>query len=267
MKVREAMTTAGTGVLGLEAQDLTVMLRGRVVLSGVTLKLDPGEWLSIVGPNGAGKTTLLRAMAGLLAPVAGRIHLEGKPLGAWSSWERGQRVSYLSQTGPFPDELSGLEVVRLGRTPYLGLLGREGPQDRQAIHWALEITDTLSLAQRIISTLSGGERQRILLARALAARPRFLLLDEPTLHLDIHHQGELLQILSHLRKEGIGIASVLHDLNLASRSDTVALLAQGKLRAQGSPGQVIRQDILAEVYGPGIEVLSLPSGPVVLLGD
>ena len=252
---------------GLCAQSVSFAYRGKPVLESINSELCPGEWLALLGPNGAGKSTLLRVMAGLLSPRAGKVGLEGKPLAQYSSWERGQKLAFLSQSGGFPEDLTAGETVRLGRTPYLGLLGREGKEDLEAILWAMEVTQTLALRERLLSTLSGGERQRVLLARALASRPRYLLLDEPTAHLDLHHQAEFLSLVSGLRKEGIAVLTVLHDPNLARAADRVAFLVEGKLKAAGSPAEVLNEELLRSVYGGWVRVRLLEGQPVVLLGE
>ncbi|WP_036271061.1 ABC transporter ATP-binding protein [Meiothermus rufus] len=252
--------------MSLAARGLTFHYRQQAVVQEVSLELHPGEWLALLGPNGAGKSTLLRLMAGLLLPTAGQVWLDEQPLARCSSWRRGQQIAFLPQDGPYPENLTVEEVVLLGRTPHLGLLGRPGPADWAAVRWAMQETQVAALAQRLLPTLSGGERQRVLLARALAACPRFLLLDEPTSHLDLHHQAEFLRLLSSLRSQGLGILTVLHDPNLAAQADRVAFLRQGRIMALGAPLEVLQEPLLRGVYGPGVQVRHLEGRPVVLLG-
>jgi iron complex transport system ATP-binding protein len=251
---------------GLRAEGVAFGYRGRPVLTEVSLELSPGEWLALLGPNGSGKSTLLHLLAGLLRPQRGRVVLEGRPLAEVSSWARGQAVAFVPQNGGYPEDLTAEEVVRLGRTPHLGLLGREGREDLEAVEWALEQTRTQAFRHRLLPTLSGGERSRVLLARALAARPRYLLLDEPTAHLDLHHQAEFVGLLAGLRAGGIGVLTVLHDPNLALQADRVAFLAEGRVVAEGRPGEVIQEPLLARVYGPMVRVREVDGHPVVLLG-
>lgn len=260
------LSAEGKGQGGLRAEGLSFGYRGRPVLSEVSLELSPGEWLALLGPNGSGKSTLLRLLAGLLKPGRGRVWLEGKPLAERSSWARGQAVAFVPQSGSYPEDLTVEEVVRLGRIPHLGLLGREGQEDLEAVEWAMAQTQTQAFRHRLLPTLSGGERQRVLLARALAVRPRYLLLDEPTTYLDLHHQAELVGLLAGLRAGGIGILTVLHDPNLALRADRVAFLAGGRVAAEGRPGEVIQEPLLARVYGPMVRVREVDGHPVVLLG-
>ncbi len=235
------------------------------VLLGVDLELRPGEWLALLGPNGSGKSTLLNVLAGLLVPRSGRVRLDGRPLAAYPPRARGQRLAYLPQNGPYPAGMSAREVVGLGRIPHMGLLGRETPEDRRAVAWALEVTEALPLADRPLGTLSGGERQRVLLARALAARPRYLLLDEPTNHLDLHHQAALLRLLRRLVEEGVGVLTVLHDPNHALAADRVALLDGGRVVAEGPAGAVLSGGALEAIYGRDVWVRRTAEGEAVVL--
>lgn len=257
---------AGAPAGRLAARQLSFAYRGRVVLGDIDLELRPGEWLALLGPNGSGKSTLLRLLAGLLKPSRGGVYLDGKPLGSYSSWARGQQIAFLPQNGEYPQDLTVEEVVALGRTPHLGLLGRGGVADREAVEWALQQTQVSGLRHRLLSTLSGGERQRVLLARALAAQPRFLLLDEPTNHLDLHHQAEFLALVAGLRAQGLGLLTVLHDPNLAHNADGVAFLLEGQRVAVGRPGEVLSEAFLQRVYGRQVRVRWLEGRPVVLLG-
>lgn len=225
----------------------------------------PGEWLALLGPNGSGKSTLLKVMAGLARPRKGEVLLEGRPLRAYGSYLRGQLVAYLPQGGPYPEGLLVEEVVRLGRLPHLGLWGREGKEDREAVAWALEVTGAFRFRGRYLGSLSGGERQRVLLARALATRPRYLLLDEPTTFLDLEYQGGILALLRTLADRGIGVLAVLHDPNQAALADRVAVLKGGRLLAEGSPREVFTEALLQGLYGPRVRVALLEERPHVYL--
>lgn len=265
-KTKEDSSTPAFLAPRLWASGISLSYQGKKALESVSLSLQAGEWLALLGPNGAGKSTLLRVMAGLIKPQSGQVQLSGEPLHALSSWERGRRLAFLSQTAPVPQDLSVEEVVRLGRTPHLGLLGREGPADAAAVDWALRVTHTQSFVGRLISTLSGGERQRVMLARALAAKPQFLLLDEPTAHLDLYHQAEFLALVAALRSEGMGILTVLHDPNLARAANRVAFLLESRMLATGGPTEVFNQALLEQIYGPYVRVVQIEGQPVVLLG-
>lgn len=246
---------------GLEAKGIV----GPYALLGVDLTVRPGEWVALLGPNGSGKSTLLRVMAGLLRPRAGEVFLEGKPLPAHGSYARGRLLAYLPQGGPYPEGLLVEEVVRLGRLPHLGLWGRERREDAEAVEWALEVTGASRFRGRYLGSLSGGERQRVLLARALAARPRYLLLDEPTTFLDLEYQGGLLALFQNLVVKGMGILSVLHDPNQAALAGRVAVLKGGRLLAEGRPEAVLTETLLQNLYGTGVRVAHLMGRPHVYL--
>lgn len=271
----ELLASRGVGVLDhpassagarIVAENLSFSYRGRAVLTEISLTLRAGEWLALLGPNGAGKSTLLRLMAGLLKPSRGQVRLNTAPLHRISSWTRGQQIAFLPQNGPHPEDLTVEEVVSLGRTPHLGLLGSPGKRDQEAVEWSMAQTRVAEFRHRLLPTLSGGERQRALLARALASRPKFLLLDEPTSHLDLHHQAEFIGLVAGLRSQGLGILTVLHDPNLARLADRVAFLSEGKLAALGAPKEVLSQSLLQSVYGRWVRVFQLDGQPVVLLG-
>ncbi len=248
--------------MALEAKGIVAGYGSRIALSGLDLSLAGGEWLALLGPNGSGKTTLLHVLTGLMRPFRGEVWADGVPLLGMSPWLRGQKIAYLPQNGAIPRGMSALEVVSLGRTPYLGLLGRIGPGDEEAVRWAMEVTETWAIRDRALHTLSGGERQRVMLARALASRPRYLLLDEPTNHLDLQHQSRLLRLLSRLRAEGIGVLTVLHDPNHARPADRVAVLVEGTVVASGPYEAVVPG--LDAIYAGWVKVVRTAGGPVVL---
>lgn len=244
----------------LEVENLTFAYDGRAVLRGVSFQLMSGEVLGLIGPNGAGKSTLLRLAAGFLRPGAGTVRLFGRPPAQWPPRELARQVALVPQGAYIPPTFTVWESVLLGRTPYLGFLGVPRQADREAARRALEWVGMADLAERLIGELSGGERQRVLLARALAQEPRCLLLDEPTTHLDIHHQVAILSLIRRMALEcGIAVLIVLHDLNLAATfADRLALLVDGALVALGDPKDVLRPDRLTAVYGNTITVFPRP---------
>ncbi|MFM1988102.1 MAG: hypothetical protein RJA99_1059 [Pseudomonadota bacterium] len=252
-----------SGPAPIAAESLVVALGGRVVVDHVSLRLDAGRWTAIVGPNGAGKSTLLAALAGLRAPRAGRVLLEGRPIGDWPARERARRVAWLGQHAEAEGELAARDVVALGRLPALGLLGTPGPADAAAIDAAMHETDCAALAARRLSALSGGERQRVLIARALAVGAPVLLLDEPTAHLDAPHQRALLRGLRERAARGVAVAAVLHDIGLALAADRLLVLAGGRLEADGAPSDPAVRAALERAFGGAIHVLEVdgPDGP------
>ena len=243
-----------TGVPLLQARGVVASLGGRRVVDDVSLTLHAGQWVALVGPNGAGKSTLLQVLAGLLPAAAGEVALQGRPLAAWPARERSARLAWLAQQGETDAELPARSLVELGRLPRHGLLGAPDAADAAAVARALAETETSALADRRLSELSGGERQRVLLARALAVEAPVLLLDEPVAHLDAPHQLALLRGLRRRARDGAAVAVVLHDLNLALAADRVLLLAEGRLVADGAPGDAALRAALEARFGHAFTV-------------
>jgi iron complex transport system ATP-binding protein len=235
-----------------ELQGLTVRLGNSPALERIDARIGPG-WTAVVGPNGAGKSTLLRALAGLQAPGAGRVLLDGADLAALAPRERGRRIAWLAQGGEFGAELTVRQTVMLGRLPHLGLLGHPEPQDEAAVDRALAQAGCAAWAQRRLQTLSGGERQRALLARALATEAPVLLLDEPTTHLDPPQQVALVRLARRMAATRT-VITVLHELPLALAADQVLLLQAGRLRAHAAPSEPALHAALHTVFGGAVRV-------------
>ncbi len=233
----------------IELREVTFRYRSVPALADVSFTLEPGEILGIIGPNGSGKSTTVRLMSGVLRPQAGSVLLQGRPLAELRRTELARQLAVVPQDTAVEFPFSVMEVVLMGRAPHLGGFAFEGDADVQVAQAALQRTDTLHLAHRFIHELSGGERQRVILARALAQQPHVLLLDEPGAFLDIKHAVEIYDLLRDLQAEGMTIATVLHDLNLAALyCDRVALLKAGRLVRLGPASEVITYAILKEVY-------------------
>ncbi len=244
----------------LSAHGLSFAYNGRRVLDEVSLELAPGRLIGVIGPNGAGKSTLVRLLSGLLTPLTGRVLLGERPIQAWKRRDLARRLAVVPQSPNLPESFTVGEVVLLGRTPYLGLLGNESARDRELAKRAMERTQTWPLAGRLIGTLSGGERQRVAVARALAQEPSILLLDEPTTHLDVNHQIVLIDLVRRLIAEDqLAALAILHDLNLASLyCDELILLAGGRIQAHGRPQEVLTQEGIANAYRTDVVVLPHP---------
>jgi iron complex transport system ATP-binding protein len=238
------------------------------VLSDIDLALAPGELVGLIGPNGAGKTTLVRCLAGVLAPHAGRVLLDGGPLAARTRHERARAVAFVPQDPRVEFPFTALEVVLMGRAPYLTGLGFAAPRDVALARGALARLELGGLEGRVLDALSGGERQRVFLARALVQEPRVLLLDEPTTHLDVRHQATILEVVrARVRAHGLAALAVLHDLNLAAVAcDRLALLAGGRIAAAGPADAVLTPEHLAAAFSARVRVGRYESGeaPVVL---
>jgi iron complex transport system ATP-binding protein len=230
--------------------------KGERVVQGIDLELSAGDFLGLIGPNGCGKSTLIRTMAGVLPLLEGRIALEGRPLKSMARREVARFLGGVPQEAFQPFAFTVQEVVMMGRHPYLGRFQGPGPQDERIVREALEQTDAAHLAGRPITELSGGERQRVIIARALAQRPRVLLLDEPTNHLDINHQVEIFDLLYQLNQErGLALLCATHDLNFAAQyCNRILLMVQGRKFALGRPEEVITAQTIGRAYQVEVRV-------------
>jgi iron complex transport system ATP-binding protein len=237
----------------LSAARIRVSLGDTLALDDVSLAIKPG-WTAIVGPNGAGKSTLLRILAGLLAPHAGEVRLDGRPLAEWPLLERARRIAWLAQQGGASGDLTAREIVLLGRVPHVGLVSAPSAADEAAADRAMEEAECTAWRDRRPHQLSGGERQRVLLARALAVEAPLLLLDEPTTHLDPPHQAALARLLRRRVAAGTTIVSVLHDLSLALVADRVVLMERGRVRAEGGSDEPALHTALVDTFEGAIRV-------------
>lgn len=253
----------------LEARGASFGYGGVPILKRLCLAIRRGEMVGVIGPNGGGKSTLVRGLSRVLPPLEGEVRLDDVNLARVRRGELARRLAVVPQSANLPSLFTVQEVVLMGRTPYLGLLGAEKPRDRQIAEQAMRLTHTLELAERRVGDLSGGERQRVVVARALAQEPEVLLLDEPTAHLDIAHQLGLLNLLKKLNsQQGLTVLSVFHDLNLAAQyCERLLLLADGTILAEGSPEDVITPANIHRAYGAEVQVFSHPLNqrPVTLL--
>jgi iron complex transport system ATP-binding protein len=238
----------------------------RSVLDRLDLSLHARELVALLGPNGSGKTTLLRVLAGTLAPSSGTVRLFGRSIVEWRRDELARRVAILPQLSQLPDGFRVGEIVAMGRIPHADSWFGATAADRDAVDAALRDTDLPDLGSRPVSALSGGERQRVLVALALAQEPTLLLLDEPTLHLDLAHQRSLIRLLRRLRtSRGLTVLAVLHDLNLAaSFADRAVLLHEGRAVDAGSRRMVIDPAHARRVFGVPVEEAVTAAGRRVL---
>lgn len=236
--------------------------RGPNVLDGVNLHIDPGEFVTIIGPNGAGKSTLLKLMAGLLDGFEGGIDLDGRPIGAYRTVDLARKMAFVPQETHVVFPFTAAEIVRMGRLPFRTGFFFDTPGDGRHVAEAMERTQTTELADKVFTDMSGGERQRVVLASALAQSPGVLLLDEPTVYLDLRHQLQFYGILVDLnRREGTTVIAVTHDINLAARyAARMVVIAGGVVAADGAPRHVLTPDTLHDVFGIHATVLEGPHG-------
>jgi iron complex transport system ATP-binding protein len=234
----------------LRVADVTVRVDDKTLVDAATFAAPAGAVTALLGPNGAGKSTLLRVVAGVLRPAAGTVHFDGDDLLAMRRRARARRVALVEQDATTELPLTGRAVAGLGRTPHEALLGGRDPSSDAVVTQAMTDAGALPFADRELPSLSGGERQRVLLARALAQKPRLLLLDEPMNHLDIAAQLEVLALLSRLAADGVTVLAAMHDLALAaSQADHVVVLADGRVVASGPTAATLTPDLIHEVYG------------------
>jgi len=245
----------------------------RTILHEISLELNPGELIALIGPNGSGKSTLLRAISGILPLHKGGILVDGQEISHLSEGQRARKIAVVPQARNLPAAFTAHEVVALGRTPYLNWLGQLSTSDEGLIEEAMRQTDTLGLSNRLVGELSGGEQQRLLLARALVQQTPYLLLDEPTTHLDLQFQIGLMEhvrTMAHPASSNVPVRAVLvavHDLNLALEfADRVVLLVNGQIVRCGTPSEVIQPELMSQVYGVLLTLMHDPaSGQTALL--
>jgi iron complex transport system ATP-binding protein len=224
------------------------------VLKSVFFNADKGSFVGIIGPNGSGKTTLLKTLDRILTPEAGTVTIDERDLASFSDIEKAREIGVVPQETAINFDFTVSEVVLMGRHPYIGRFSSETTRDFEIARTAMELTGILHLADRPVTAISGGERQRVVIARAIAQQPRFLLLDEPTSHLDIGHQLEILSIIRQLGEEVTTIA-VFHDINLAaSFCDQLILMKEGEIQAIGSPAEVVTTTYIRQVFGIEAEI-------------
>lgn len=237
------------------------VIRGeRTILDIEALSIDPHALTVVLGHNGSGKSTLVNLLANQFAPESGQVKLDGKALSSFTPKQLAQTVAYLPQKLPEVAGLNVTELVRLGRFPWRGTLGRWRKEDSDIINDAMRETGVEQFKETLADQLSGGERQRTWVAMLLAQQADLLILDEPTSALDIQHQYQLMELLSELNKNtGKGVIVILHDLNLALRyaTHTVALKS-GKVAFQGKVDLLQDEQLLSDLYSTPVKLIDHP---------
>lgn len=256
--------------MSLVVTGLSVSKSGKPILSDVGFAAPSGRITGLIGPNGAGKSTLLSALLGLV-PANGAARFDEQNLPSMPRRDRARLVAFVEQSASTEERLSVQDVVALGRIPFeAAWQSSPSPDDDAIIANALVDTEMAHFATRRFDTLSGGEQQRVHLARALAQQPRLLLLDEPTSHLDIRAQLQLLALLRRKAASGMTVLLALHDLNLAARfCDHLVVLSAGHRIAEGPPAEILTPQLLLAVYG--VRARLVPDGknnpPLIVYDD
>jgi iron complex transport system ATP-binding protein len=234
----------------IEIKSVGFSYEEKPVLTDVSITVQEGDLLALVGPNGSGKTTLLKLLLGIFTPKKGTVLLYREPLESYPPKERAKKIAYVSQQPASSFPLTVFELVSLGRYPYSARFERQA-SDTAAVEEALAFTDSVHLKDRGFTTLSGGEKQKVLIARALAQSIGILLLDEPTVHLDLYYQLQILQNLKRLCLERrTTVIAVFHELNLVSLfADKVVMLCDGKKHAFGPVAEVLNEENIRAVFG------------------
>ena len=245
----------------LELRRVSAGYGSRTVLRDVDLVIPAGDWVGVVGPNGAGKSTLLRLVTGLLPATAGDVRVDGRSLRSMDREEVARRIAVVPQPSSLPFSASVEAVVALGRLPHEDRLRGLRPADRAAVASAIDRVGLGRLIGRDVRELSLGERQLVLLAVAIAQAAPIVMLDEPTVHLDIRHQVEVMDLLADLHeRDGRTIVTVLHDLHLAARRiPRIVVVAGGGIAADGPPAEALDGSRIRDVFG--VDPAVLPDGP------
>lgn len=242
--------------MDLQLDGIEIDIGTKKIINGIDLSVFNKSFVALLGPNGSGKSTLLKAIYRVLRPSQGRIYLDNLSIDKIPPKSIAQNMSVVSQFQSDSFDFTVQEVVMMGRTPHLKMLEKESKQDYEIIEDALQKTGLLEYKNRKVLKLSGGEKQRVALARAVSQSPSLMILDEPSNHLDIKYQIEILNIIKGLQ---INVLSALHDISLAAQfCDYIYFLKKGEVVCHGKPEEVITKEIIKEIYEVDCEVFHDP---------
>lgn len=245
----------------LAAKNISFSYGSTPTLVDIDFALACGALRALLGPNGSGKTTLLKLLTGILQPTRGVVLCDDADLKTMSRREIARRIALVPQELNLQFGFTVRQMVMLGRTPHVSALGGPSKQDREVVARVMEMTEITEMRDRVVTELSGGEQQRVVIAMALAQEPQVLLLDEPTVHLDISHQIEILDLVRKLNRErGLTVLATMHDLNLAALYfDDLVLLERGRIVAQGAPSEVLNAERIRKVFNASVMIQPHPT--------
>ena len=241
----------------LEVRGLKYTYGKYLVLDGVDLPIVDGEVIGILGPNGCGKTTLLKNLNKNLEPTGGCVMLDGESMADLSKKEIAREVAVVPQTNEIRFAFTVRDIVAMGRMPFQGMMGAPSGEDERIVDEAIRKTGLSKHVDRHINTMSGGERQRVIIARAIAQTPKYLLMDEPTLHLDISMQFDALNLVHKLSREtGLTVVIVSHDLGMVARyCDRIVMIHDHKVHCVGTPEEVLTPENMRTVFNVDAELV------------
>ena len=241
-------------------KDLYLSYGGPTIVEGLSVSIPNGEISVIVGPNGCGKSTLLKSLARILIPISGSVLINGDDIQSRPTKDIARQLGLLPQNPRSPDTIIVSDLVRRGRYPHQGIFSQWSKDDEKAVKEALATTGLSECSERSVDELSGGQRQRVWIAMILAQDTPIMLLDEPTTHLDIAHQIEILELLKKLSTQnGRTIVMVLHDLNLAARYATnLVAMRNGKIMKAGKPEDVVTSEMIHDVFSIEAQIIKDP---------
>jgi len=241
----------------LEAKNITFGYGEKQVLNNINLSVEEADFIGIIGPNGSGKTTLLKMLCRGLKPGAGNVFFKGQDIFKLDTGFVAKNIAMVPQDETIIFPFTVFEIVMMGRSPYIKRFSWEGKEDVDIVNSAMKLADISRFKDRNIDELSSGERQRVFIARALAQMPKVLLLDEPTSHLDINHQYDILELVKKLNENvKITVIMISHDINLASKyCKKLVLLKKGRIYTEGTAKKVVTRKIIKDVYGVNVNLI------------
>ena len=244
----------------LRAKNIIHRYDEKEVLKNISFSVPEKGFVGIIGPNGSGKSTLIKILSRGMKPSAGNVYYREEDIFKLNTKFVASKIAIVPQDEASIFPFTVFETVLMGRAPYIKRFSWETREDVEIAESAMKLADVKNLRDRNIDELSGGERQRVIIARALAQMTKVLLLDEPTSHLDINHQYDILELIRKLNENaGITVIMISHDINLASKyCKELVMLKNGRIFVQGPAKKVVTKKIIKEVYGVDVNLVKVP---------